>query len=381
MTVGGPALVFAATAIGLLLGASPIGWTAAERTPAPPVPDRGAGGRRRARSWRSLRRSRRDPRRRPAGDRWPSSGCSMFLVGSLDICYAVLAIDVLGLGQGGVGAMGRPADSAASLERRRPSPSSVVAGSARPLLLAAVASGLAIAVVGSIPFVLPAIVLPRRRRDRRPDRLREHATLIQRLAPAGVRSRVFASSRASRWPPRPWAPRGPGAGRVARPGRRVRRRRRRAAGRRDHRCLGPDLSRSRVRHPDARDRPAGADPDVRAARATGARVPGDQPRARGGPGGRHRSSTGPSGRSLLRHRVRVRCHRCRRQARPRPRRGRRVRRDRAASGCATDGDGPGPRRGRVAGPAPRAVLAALIGHAGSRAAADRVVREHLGPAG
>ena len=156
VAIGGPALVFAVTASGLLLATLAIAPVALRH--------RHHGG------WQPAVPEGTLLRELSAGVRAVGSdarlrglasilACGAFMLGALDILYAVLAFEVLGLGQSGVGILGAAtgvgmlagAAVAVSLVGRR--------GLGRPLVAASAISGTAVMVLGMSPEVALAVLL------------------------------------------------------------------------------------------------------------------------------------------------------------------------------------------------------------------------------
>ena len=153
--IGGPGLTFAVTATGLLLAAVLLVPVVRQERSRParrssPPDERGME------LLAGLAAIRGDAALRALA---AVLGCSWFLLGSLDIFYAVLAVEVLGLGEAGVGLLGSAtgigmlvgAAVAISLVGRR--------GLALPLLAAATAFGVAVMLLGGAPGVAIAALL------------------------------------------------------------------------------------------------------------------------------------------------------------------------------------------------------------------------------
>lgn len=192
--VGGPGLVFAAAALGVGTGAVAVAPVA--RTAADPVEDRrgelepagSAMARVREDAIAGLATIAREPRLRAVVGLLT---CSMLLLGALDIFYAVLAFEVLALGEGGVGFLGAAtglgalvgATSALSLVGRER-----LVG---PFLWAAMLFGGSLAAVALAPGPVAAMGLLASAGAGSALVYVGAQTLVQRLAGDDVMSRVF----------------------------------------------------------------------------------------------------------------------------------------------------------------------------------------------
>ena len=186
--LGGPALVFAVSAAGLLMAALTIMPVARAANPRlvreAEEPERGLGRELLA----GVAAIRADGRLRGLA---ALLACAMFLLGSLDIFYGVLAFDLLGLGEQGVGFLGAAtgvgmlvgATVAVSLVGR--------AALGGPLVAAALLFGGAIALIGAAPGVLLSAGLLAVAGVGSQFIYVGIQTMTQRVAPDVVLSRVF----------------------------------------------------------------------------------------------------------------------------------------------------------------------------------------------
>ncbi len=186
--IGGPGLVFAASAGGMLLGALaivPVARAATRRhRPHPPDADTSIAHELVA----GLSAIRSDARLRGLA---ALLGSSWLLLGSLDIFYGVLAFDLLGLGEGGVGFLGAAtgvgmlagATLAVALVGRR--------GLGGPLVVAAMTFGGAVVLIGVVPGALLAALLLVVAGVGSQFVYISIQTMTQRVAPDAVLSRVF----------------------------------------------------------------------------------------------------------------------------------------------------------------------------------------------
>ncbi len=188
VAIGGPGVAFAASAAALLVSAVlivPIVMHTSRGTRPMPEPPPGALL---SELSAGLATIRGDARLRALA---AILGCSWFLLGALDIFYAVLAIEILGLGQSGVGLLGAAtgmgmlagAALAVSLVGRR--------ALGLPLLVAAAACGVAVICIGAEPGALVAGVLLGMAGLGSQYVLIAVQTMTQRIVPDRVLSRVL----------------------------------------------------------------------------------------------------------------------------------------------------------------------------------------------